>query len=159
MLCLKFKLPLNEVSYLSLFCIFFRRQRGSIMGQPFLMQRWDTVQGGLPVAPGLEGKGRNTTIALVSSQGRRSLAGGTQKQMQRTPESLQPGPASCTSEFRSQAVGWGVGSCSPCLPDPEDGARPPVWMEWAAVCGLQDTFTCSNLSPVSGGLSPINSNP
>ena len=77
------------------------------MGQPFLMQRWDTVQGGLPVAPGLEGKGRNITIALVSSGGRRSLEGGPQKQMQRTLESVQP--EACLLPLRVQVRGGGGG--------------------------------------------------
>ncbi|ELR50138.1 Histone H2B [Bos mutus] len=126
-------------------------QRGLIVGQQFLTQRWDTVQGGLPVAPGLEGKGRNTTIALVSSGGRRSLEGGPQKQMQRTLESVQP--EACLLPLRVQVRGVG-GWWAAVLPASLTLSTEPGFLfGWsrlqAAVCGLLDTFTRSNPSPVS----------
>lgn len=56
--------------------------------------------------------------------------------MQRTPESVQP--EACLLQLRVQVRGGaaGVGSCSPCLPKPECGARLPVWVEQAAGCCL-----------------------
>lgn len=79
------------------------------MGQPFLMQRWDTVQGGLPAAPGLEGKGRNTTIALVSPGGRRALRVDPRSKC-REPESVQP--EACLLQLRVQVQGWGGGGAA-----------------------------------------------
>ena len=111
------------------------------------------------MAPGLEGKGRNTTIALVSSGGRRSLEGGPQKQMQRTLESVQP--EACLLPLRVQVRGGG-GWWAAVLPASLTLSTEPGFLfGWsrlqAAVCGLLDTFTRSNPSPVSGGLSPTNS--
>lgn len=51
-------------------------------------------------------------------------------------KAYSPRPASCNSEFRSRGGAAGVGSCSPCLPKPECGARLPVWVEQAAGCCL-----------------------
>lgn len=116
--------------------------------------------GRLASSPWPGGKGRNTTIALVSPGGRRSLEGGPQKKCRELRKAHSPRPASCNSEFRSRggAAGWAA-----VLPASLSlSAEPGFLFGWsrlqAAVCGLLDTFTCPSPSPVSGGLSPINSN-